>query len=121
MAVSIGAGNGDIEGQDLIGVPGISQLVAAADFAQALVVDLASVARIDGPIVRSRLEVNIAQAPALESWNCGRISSTSARNLRRGLKSLEGCYHNAHWPAIEYFTRRETYGVSFSALWKAPD
>jgi hypothetical protein len=39
-AVFVGAGDGDVEGQDLIGVPGISQFFVAADFAQAQVIDL---------------------------------------------------------------------------------
>ena len=39
-AVFVGAGDGDIEGQDLIGVPGISQLFVAADFRKAQVIDL---------------------------------------------------------------------------------
>jgi hypothetical protein len=39
-AVFVGAGDGDVEGQDLIGVPGRCQFLVAADFRQTEVIDL---------------------------------------------------------------------------------
>lgn len=48
-AVFVGVGDGDVEGQDLVGVPGISQFFAAADFRQGLVVDLVDGGADRGP------------------------------------------------------------------------
>jgi|tagenome__1003787_1003787.scaffolds.fasta_scaffold20548084_3 hypothetical protein len=84
-AVFVGTRKGDIEGQDLVGIPGRGQLISPPTSRRDRLSIWSMIDPTLGPMERVSEEANTAEELTSESWYWGRISSTSATNLPRAL------------------------------------